>query len=297
MKNLILIVSMMVSMPLFMNAQNCGTLTDFSYTTRASSTPGNTIYDLSFETTSTSNGTKSVELTVWVGSTAVINATCYTTSPSNGVPTQYTSNGHDVATGTISLNWTGHTNDKCGGTTCASGITPLPVELISFNASKVSSGVLLDWTTASELNNSGFEVERSIDGETWELIGWVEGSGTTQEIKNYSFIDEDNLNQLTYYRLRQVDYDGAYEYSDVIAFETLKEDIVEFEAYPNPTSGVVSFNKEYENVKVSNSYGITVLEASEPTSSVDLSNLPNSVYFVEVTNEFGKRQTTRIIKN
>jgi len=94
----------------------------------------------------------------------------------------------------------------------------VPVELTSFNASIKDAGVLLEWTTATEINNMGFEIQRN-QSATWETIGFVEGNGTTTEIKNYQFFNDlsdfDNSIKLQY-RLKQIDFNGIYSYSDIV---------------------------------------------------------------------------------
>jgi len=110
-----------------------------------------------------------------------------------------------------------------------------PVELTSFTASVKENNVTLNWITATELNNSGFEILRSVQQDVWEKIEFVPGNGTTSEIHYYSFEDE-NLNAGNYsYKLKQIDFDGSFEYSNVIFVEVTIP--VEFELsqnYPNP---------------------------------------------------------------
>ncbi|MEL6558025.1 MAG: Calx-beta domain-containing protein [Bacteroidota bacterium] len=115
--------------------------------------------------------------------------------------------------------------------------TALPVELISFTATLQDDETLLEWATASELNNDRFEIERSVDGVEFDLIGVVSGNGTTDVAQEYSFIDEAPRQGLNYYRLKQIDFDGAFEYSE-IAFVDYSDPNVQFKAvaYPNPTS-------------------------------------------------------------
>ncbi len=119
----------------------------------------------------------------------------------------------------------------------ADGSNPLPVEFVSFTATEENKTVVLDWQTASELNNDFFEVQRSEDGEDWEVIGQVEGNGTINEIVDYSFVDERPLYGTSYYRLRQVDFDGQFDYSSVQSVSlTMDNDHIEVSIYPNPTS-------------------------------------------------------------
>jgi hypothetical protein len=111
-----------------------------------------------------------------------------------------------------------------------------PVELTSFTGIVSQDGVLLNWTTATELNNQGFDIERSTSVQSWEKIGYVPGFGTTTESKSYSFFDQDVTTGTYTYRLKQIDFDGTVNYSDAI------EVIVDFtpdnfelsQNYPNP---------------------------------------------------------------
>ncbi len=109
----------------------------------------------------------------------------------------------------------------------------VPVELTSFTASVNEQGVLLVWTTATELNNQGFEIERTVETENdWQKIGYVPGYGTTTEPRSYSFLDANFVSGIYEYRLKQIDYDGTIHYTDPIRVE------VDF----NPSSYMLSQN-------------------------------------------------------
>jgi hypothetical protein len=116
-------------------------------------------------------------------------------------------------------------------------LAPLPVELTSFTSTASADGVTLLWTTASEINNHGFEVERSYDGNIFSSIGFVNGQGTSTEAHNYSFVDKPEIKTdgILYYRLKQVDLNGQSTYSQVL---TVKLDIpIHFslsQNFPNP---------------------------------------------------------------
>lgn len=94
--------------------------------------------------------------------------------------------------------------------------TALPITLMSFTAQKVENSNLLEWITASEINNDYFLLERSIDGIIWRTINKSSGAGNSNTLINYSFSDYDFENTINYYRLSQVDYDGASETFDII---------------------------------------------------------------------------------
>jgi len=97
--------------------------------------------------------------------------------------------------------------------------SPLPVELTSFDANVSGAVVVLNWETASEINNDYFQIERSVNGSAWENIGFVEGEGTTTSTTRYEFVDENPLTGISYYRLKQVDFDDKFEYSDKVSVE------------------------------------------------------------------------------
>jgi len=128
--------------------------------------------------------------------------------------------------------------------------SPLPVELISFEAAVDRRDVTLFWTTASEINNSGFEIERRIVNEgitrVWEKIGFVRGSGTTFTPTNYSFKDAELSTGKYNYRLKQIDLNGIYEYYD-LRNEVVIGIKVEYKLsqnYPNPFNPTTKIDYE-----------------------------------------------------
>jgi murein tripeptide amidase MpaA len=137
---------------------------------------------------------------------------------------------------------------------------PVPVELISFAANVVGQEVQLNWQTATEINNKGYEIERTSpipspyqgegvptwrDGRGWEMIGYVAGYGTTTEPKSYSFTDSNVEPGQYQYRLKQIDFDGSFTYSDIIEIEVVAPNVFLLEQnYPNPfnPSTKIKFN-------------------------------------------------------
>jgi hypothetical protein len=110
----------------------------------------------------------------------------------------------------------------------------VPVELISFKGSAIGNEVTLNWITATELNNLGFEVQTRTGGE-YQTIGFVEGNGTTTESQSYSFTDKNIENGTYYYRLKQIDFDGTFEYSNEITIEVdIPVNYFLSQNYPNP---------------------------------------------------------------
>lgn len=128
---------------------------------------------------------------------------------------------------------------------------PLPVQLISFDAHLREGKVYLEWKTASEVNNDFFEVQRSEKGDNWEVIGKVTGNGTINETISYGFIDKSPLFGESYYRFRQVDFDGQFEYSPVVRINNaFTGESMKVVIFPNPTSQdninlrIITQNKE-----------------------------------------------------
>lgn len=176
----------------------------------------------------------------------------------------------------------------------------LPVELTAFDAKITKTGKThLNWATASEHNNEGFEIEKSTDGTRFEKIGFVAGAGNSSEKKEYAFEDASAFErsvQVVYYRLRQVDYNGAYEYSKIISVKNTTGN-TNVKIYPTTTSGLLTVEAEgasVDVVTVVNQVGQVVLTAQK-VNSVDMSALPAGLYLVQV--QAGQEQwTERVFK-
>lgn len=121
------------------------------------------------------------------------------------------------------------------GTVIVVCLQALPIELINFKAVIASNGgVGLHWKTASEKDNQGFEVEHSMDGKNWTILGFIQGNGTTTIPHDYFFHHKTPLAGVNYYRLKQHDMDGKYEYSPMVVADVRKSD-AKFGAFPNPS--------------------------------------------------------------
>ena len=196
----------------------------------------------------------------------------------------------DVANNTIL--WQGLTSFSEG----SGGTTPdvvTPVELLSFTGVAEDRLVILNWVTATEINNDRFEVQWSDDAVSFIHIGEVAGNGTTQEDQYYSFIDREALTGVNYYRLRQVDYDGQYEYSPIISVQVEElQEKASFKLYPNPvTDGRFNLDmtgfREGETVQLNivNLSGNTIrqyeVRAGEGVQEIELpQDTPQGVYSI-----------------
>jgi hypothetical protein len=160
-----------------------------------------------------------------------------------------------------------------------SSATVLPIELTDFTGTPNSEGYnLLEWTTASELNNLKFEIQRSFSGLEFSTIGELPGAGTTNSPNEYKFTDPYPAN-LNYYRLKQTDYDGKFTYSKIITVRNLDAENREFSVYPTSTTGVL-FMSEIVNVVVYDNTGKVMLKASQ-ADQLDVSNLRPGMYLIK----------------
>jgi hypothetical protein len=114
---------------------------------------------------------------------------------------------------------------------------PLPIELLSFNANLDGSVVDVIWLTASETNNDYFMIQRSRNGTTFEDVARVEGAGNSNTLKKYFEVDDKPYDNISYYRLKQLDFDGKYSFSNTVAVNVATNHTAELMVYPNPSDG------------------------------------------------------------
>lgn len=166
----------------------------------------------------------------------------------------------------------------------------LPIELTHFSGVPTDRGVTLNWQTAIERNNDGFDIERSADGSSWKTIDFVEGFGTSDTEKNYTYNDNFAQEGINYYRLKQIDYDGAFTYSEMISI-TKKATVTGIQLYPNPSRDIIFFSgNEQKQVQVYGISGQLMIEViTSGEQGISVSDLPNGQYFVQITGTKGER--------
>lgn len=181
-----------------------------------------------------------------------------------------------------------------------STLSPLPVEMISFDAVCRNQKVELSWIVATQSGNAYFSIERTVDGSIYETIGIIKGAGTTSERKNYSYIDDRPLSGLSYYRLKQTDLDGRETtFRNLkISCEGSNEGI---KVYPNPNNGtfILEGASLYSDITVYNRMGALVFEKKNVLAKeeIRIADLPEGVYFVRVTDNSGQHALKFIIQH
>jgi len=208
--------------------------------------------------------------------------------------------------------------DAKTGLATVSTLMIIPVELTSFTATSQLGKVILNWTTATEINNLGFEIERASFTTTpgqeklWRTIGFVEGHGTTSEPQQYSYIDDiSEINAPSFvYRLKQMDFLGTYEYSDEVMVENpAPVDYVLYQNYPNPFNPTTTITfgipiKTHVVLKVFNAVGEEVAqlyngekEAGRYTFEFNAEGLPSGIYFYQLKADgYGETKKMLLLK-
>lgn len=167
----------------------------------------------------------------------------------------------------------------------------LPVDLLSFDVELNEHVVDLIWVTASEWNNDFFEIQRSSDALTWEVIGFLSGNGTTSQINTYESQDFSPLSGESFYRLRQVDFDGSYEYS---AIKRVEKNSIQLETvfYPNflESGRIIYFQNTTKNQMISIYNSVGQLIINRPIrEEINVMNLTPGQYFVQIDNNPAKK--------
>lgn len=160
--------------------------------------------------------------------------------------------------------------------------TDLPVELLSFEANKDGYDALLNWETATEINNDYFDVEWSKDGIAFKKIGLVNGAGTSYGNHRYEFRHETPVIGVNYYRLRQVDFDGTFEYTEV---RTVKFDRIQnIRITPNPVRNIMNVETAFQGeiYLLDNRGAVVMKRIIDGDASIEIDDLPDGVYYLKI---------------
>lgn len=183
-----------------------------------------------------------------------------------------------------------------GNSVNAGDCNSLPVEYIDFDAKSTNRAIELAWTTASEVSNLGFELERSEDGKSFQKIAWIAGQGTSLQFQKYDFMDEVEDVEATYfYRLKQIDLDGSFRYSYIISETYEPQDPkTTVELFPNPTDEYIqmridAIEEEMADIELFTNDGNRVHKVNSIPLRLGLnhlgmsvSELPAGMYFAKV---------------
>ena len=228
----------------------------------------------------------SIPTYLWTTSTGTINSGSNTLTANVKSPATYTFTAYN---GAVANGCSTQTVITLSSINCSL----LPIELISFTAKRINEKVKLEWQTLSEKNNDYFIIEHSLNGINYEEIKRVKGEGNSSKLINYEALDETPDDQISYYRLKQVDYNGQYNYSDIVSIDADNSKASISQIAPNPTSASISFNfytpikgeLYYEITDLTGRVLVTVIEIMEiGNSKVNtlLNELPNGIYFLKI---------------
>lgn len=169
-------------------------------------------------------------------------------------------------------------------------VSPLPVELVYFDATLTNGQVALTWQTASEFNSSYFDVLRSDDGQNWSSVGTVPAHGTSQFTIDYALMDKSPLSNVSYYQLKEVDLNGSFHLSDIQSINNSRK-VNQVKIYPNPTDkGLVTIvsDEAISSVFVYNALGKVVFETkldSDDTYLLDTQSFESGMYWINLNGE------------
>lgn len=171
-----------------------------------------------------------------------------------------------------------------------------PVEFTYFKGQATESGNVLTWETASEKDNAGFEVQRSLDGRNWEVLGFEAGAGYSILPIQYNFTDAQPAEGINYYRLKQTDFDGAFEYSNVISINNSGA-AAPLTLMPNPVNDVLNINNGQGLASIYNALGQKVAEfnINDAQATYNVNQLPKGQYIISIQRANGALTTQRFL--
>lgn len=270
-------------------AQNCGIVDSVVFDIVDN---GNGTSDYSFTSyySTTSGGSKSVSYFIYCGTDTMVNSGCLITSTSQ-LTASYGPFTRPTCGSSILVTWAGYTNSTCGGSSCLgdTGVSAVPVTYISsqFDCEKNQ----LVWSTASEVNNEGFEVQRLVNGD-WTYVGWVSGAGNSSMPITYRYTLPFQAGMEDFLRLKQIDYDRKFEYSRIVAVNCSND---EQSFYPNPAKQQIHFTSRQDVAEIVSTDG-KILVARNNVEDLDVSELDPGYYFVRIRRGYVIRTESLVIQ-
>ncbi|WP_221394232.1 T9SS type A sorting domain-containing protein [Dyadobacter sp. NIV53] len=175
-------------------------------------------------------------------------------------------------------------------------VTPsLPVTLISFNAQKENSGVNLTWVTTEEVNSDYFEVQHSVNGKSWSVLGKVESHKDSKVTNNYTYSDANPGEGMNYYRLNMVDRDATHAYSRIRSVD-LEGKSETNAVFPNPAATFISIDgQEGKEVKIFDVNGVLKTSSKVQDGQISINNLRNGLHLIQMTNSANQVVTKKFV--
>ncbi len=266
---------------------------------------------ISFDYINPTNGNKRISVLVSINGTNVIDV-CFNASNYRGVQRTYTSPEFTVTNmANMDVTITPFTGNNCGGSACAPTIrsiggAPLPVVFSSFSLERNKAAVAVKWETVTEINNNGFSIERfNLTNEEWEPVAFVrskaEGGNSSSRL-GYEYTDINNSKAVSQYRIRQVDINGEFKYSEVRTIRGMEQDAKTM-VFPNPSSNgivnVVFADASVRDIMLVDMAGRTVKQWNAyNNNSLQVNNLVPGMYTLRsFDRETATQQVQKIVIN
>ncbi|NVO01557.1 MAG: T9SS type A sorting domain-containing protein [Bacteroidetes bacterium] len=184
------------------------------------------------------------------------------------------------------------------GSGCQAPLFPLPIELVDFSAKCKTGKVDILWQTASEFNNDYFTIEKSENGIDFNVIETITGAGNSNQLINYKWTDNAPFNKDNYYRLKQTDYDGKFEYSNIIQAncDNSNENQSRISVFPNPANDFINVSAQVNGnvqIEIFNALGLLVLKTEMLTEdsndshvfNIKIESLFKGIYYIKIHND------------
>jgi hypothetical protein len=237
-----------------------------------------------------------------IGASSVMNGIFLANNGALTFNSPSTLNGKLLSTvGAVTFNLsTVDNSDSCGYLNPCSTVIILPIEIVSFTSECFDQVTVLEWSTASEVNNDYFSIEKSENGVVWETLAEIDGAGNSQNKKDYLFTDVSRYNGIYYYRLKQTDYNGVFSYFKMISQDNCREKEFELSIFPNPVNDILNVTFEGDqgeiiSTSVFNLLGQLVYYSESFQSKITLGNKFSGIYILQLLTSDSKTLTKKFI--